>query len=55
MAQSHRVIVTGTNNAGKSVVVEDAQASLAGTGQFRFLADRSRASRHTKSRSAGRR
>ncbi len=42
MSQSHRVIVTGINNAGKSVVVEDAQASLAGAGQFRFLADQAR-------------
>jgi Cupin domain len=36
MAQSHRVIVTGTNAAGKSVVVEDAQATLAGPGNFDF-------------------
>ena len=27
MAQSHRVIITGTNKAGKSVVVEDAHAT----------------------------
>ena len=39
MTQSHRVIVTGTNNAGKSVVVEEAHATTERAGQFRFLAD----------------
>jgi adenylate kinase len=28
MSQSHRVIVTGIDTAGKSAVVEDAQATL---------------------------
>jgi hypothetical protein len=36
MAESHRVIVTGTNNAGKSVVVQEAHAVLAGPGNFDF-------------------
>jgi hypothetical protein len=36
MSQSRRVIITGTNKAGKSVVVEDAQATLAGPGNFDF-------------------
>ena len=36
MSQSHRVIVTGTNAAGKSVVMEDAQAALHGPGNFDF-------------------
>jgi hypothetical protein len=36
MSQSHRVIVTGTNAAGKSVVMEDAQAALHEPGNFDF-------------------
>jgi mannose-6-phosphate isomerase-like protein (cupin superfamily) len=36
MAETHRVIVTGVNKAGKSIVVEDAQASLGGPGNFDF-------------------
>jgi Cupin domain len=36
MTQTHRVIVTGTNAAGKSVVAEDTQASLGGPGNFDF-------------------
>jgi Cupin domain len=36
MAESHRVIITGTNKAGKSVVVEDARATLTGPGNFDF-------------------
>jgi hypothetical protein len=36
MSQSHRVIITGTNKAGKSVVVEEAHASLTGPGNFDF-------------------
>jgi naringenin degradation protein FdeH len=36
MSQSHRVIVTGINAAGKSVVVEDARAALHGPGNFDF-------------------
>jgi len=36
MPESHRVIVTGTNDAGKSVVVEEAHAPLRGPGNFDF-------------------
>ena len=36
MGQSHRVIVTGTNTAGKSTVVEEAHATLIGPGNFDF-------------------
>ncbi len=36
MTESHRVIVTGTNNAGKSVVVEEAHATMIGPGNFDF-------------------
>lgn len=36
MAQSHRVIVTGTNKAGKSIVVEEAHATMTGPGNFDF-------------------
>jgi len=36
MAESHRVIVTGTNKAGKSVVVEEAHATMTGPGNFDF-------------------
>src|ERR1700722_9102490 len=36
MSQSHRVIVTGVNEAGKSVVAEDVQAPLTGPGNFDF-------------------
>ena len=36
MSQSHRVIITGVNEAGKSVVAEDVQASLTGPGNFDF-------------------
>jgi len=36
MAGSHRVIVTGTDSTGKSVVVEEAHATLAGPGNFDF-------------------
>jgi hypothetical protein len=36
MAQSHRVIITGTDKAGKSVVIEDAWATLTGPGNFDF-------------------
>ena len=34
MAQSHRVIVTGSNKAGKSVVVEEAHPAMTGPGNF---------------------
>lgn len=36
MAESHRVIVTGINKAGKSAVVEEAHATLVGPGNFDF-------------------
>ena len=36
MAESHRVIITGTNDAGKSIVVQEAHAGLAGPGNFDF-------------------
>jgi len=36
MAETHRVIVTGTNASGKSVVVEEAHASMVGPGNFDF-------------------
>ena len=36
MSQSHRVIITGVNEAGKSVVAEDVQAPLSGPGNFDF-------------------
>jgi hypothetical protein len=36
MSQSHRVIVTGVNEAGKSVIAADVQAPLTGPGNFDF-------------------
>jgi hypothetical protein len=36
MAETHRVIVTGLNSAGKSIVVEDAQPDMVGPGNFDF-------------------
>ncbi len=36
MAESHRLIVTGTNKAGKSVVVEEAHTTTTGPGNFDF-------------------
>src|SRR5579863_6408113 len=36
MVESHRVIVTGTNTAGKSVVVEEADVGVIGAGNFDF-------------------
>lgn len=36
MAQTHRVIVTGNNAAGKSIVVEDAHVGVTGPGNFDF-------------------
>ncbi len=36
MTESHRVIVTGNNNSGKSVVVEEAHATVTGPGNFDF-------------------
>jgi len=36
MSQTRRVIVTGTNKAGKSIVVEDARAAVHGPGNFDF-------------------
>ena len=36
MTETHRVIVTGTNAAGKSLMVEDIQAEMKGPGNFDF-------------------
>ncbi|MDR3420431.1 MAG: cupin domain-containing protein [Xanthobacteraceae bacterium] len=36
MAQSQRVIVTGNNTSGKSVVVEDVRVGITGPGNFDF-------------------
>jgi hypothetical protein len=36
MSEMRRVIVTGTNKAGKSLVVEDARAAVHGPGNFDF-------------------
>ena len=36
MSQSHRVIITGTNKAGKSVVAEEVHATLTRPGNFDF-------------------
>jgi hypothetical protein len=36
VAATHRVIVTGTNDAGKSIVTEDVQAKMNGPGNFDF-------------------
>jgi len=36
VVESHRVIVTGNNNSGKSVVVEEAHATVTGPGNFDF-------------------
>jgi hypothetical protein len=36
MAESHRVIITGANEAGKSVVVEDTHTTMTGPGNFDF-------------------
>src|ERR1700733_4831418 len=36
MSESRRVIITGTNKAGKSVVTEDVHAALTGPGNFDF-------------------
>jgi len=36
MTETHRVIVTGTNAAGKSLIVEDIQAEMTGPGNFDF-------------------
>lgn len=36
MAPSHRLIVTGNNKAGKSVVVEEAHVAMTGPGNFDF-------------------
>jgi hypothetical protein len=46
MAESHRVIVTGTNSAGKSVVVEDARSTSVGPGNFDFWQTRAGHSPH---------
>jgi mannose-6-phosphate isomerase-like protein (cupin superfamily) len=36
VVESHRLIVTGNNNSGKSVVVEEAHATVTGPGNFDF-------------------
>jgi hypothetical protein len=36
MTETHRVIVTGTNAAGKSLMVEDIQAEMKGPSNFDF-------------------
>jgi mannose-6-phosphate isomerase-like protein (cupin superfamily) len=36
MTQTRRVIITGVNQAGKSVVVEDAETEMVGPGNFDF-------------------
>jgi len=46
MAESRRVIVTGTNKAGKSVVVEEAHATMTGPGNFDFWQTRPGQSPH---------
>jgi hypothetical protein len=46
MAETHRVIVTGVNSAGKSVVVEDARTSMGGPGNFDFWQTQSGQSPH---------
>jgi len=46
MAQSHRLIVTGANEAGKSVVVEQAHATMTGPGNFDFWQTKSGQSPH---------
>jgi len=46
MAETHRVIVTGTNTSGKSVVVEEAHAGMVGPGNFDFWQTRPGQSPH---------
>lgn len=46
MSQSHRVIITGTNKAGKSVVAEEVHAPLTGPGNFDFWQTKPRQSPH---------
>jgi mannose-6-phosphate isomerase-like protein (cupin superfamily) len=46
MTDSHRVIVTGLNKTGKSVVVEEAHATLVGPGNFDFWQTKSGQSPH---------
>lgn len=36
MTETHRVIITGTSKAGKSIVLEEAHATLTGPGNFDF-------------------
>ena len=44
MAETHRVIVTGNNAAGKSIVLDDIQAAMTGPGNFDFMQTRAGAS-----------
>jgi mannose-6-phosphate isomerase-like protein (cupin superfamily) len=46
MAETHRVIVTGANRAGKSVVVEEAHTTMTGPGNFDFWQTKSGQSLH---------
>jgi hypothetical protein len=46
MSQSHRVIITGINKAGKSVVAEEVHATLTGPGNFDFWQTTPGQSRH---------
>jgi mannose-6-phosphate isomerase-like protein (cupin superfamily) len=46
MAETHRVIVTGVNKAGKSIVVEDTPAAMGGPGNFDFWQTQSGQSPH---------
>lgn len=46
MTQSHRVVVTGTNEAGRSVVIEEAHATMGGPGNFDFWQTRPGQSPH---------
>ena len=54
MSQSRRVIITGTDRSGKSVVAEEVHAPLSGPGNFDFWQTK-RANRQTTIRSAAHR
>lgn len=46
MAETHRVIITGANKAGRSVVVEEVRPALGGPGNFDFWQTRPGQSPH---------
>ena len=46
MAETHRVIITGNNGAGKSVVVAQAHVGMTGPGNFDFWQTKSGSSPH---------